>query len=75
MLEQYAGLDAFLALHSPDATFLFEEFGWAEAVYTRMFMRFWFLEYYEEFDLPDEPRFARVRTWRDACVAHPPRSR
>ena len=29
------------------------------------------LEYYEGFQLPDEPRFARVRAWRDACVAHP----
>jgi glutathione S-transferase len=71
MLAQYAGLDAFLVDHNPDGTFLFEDFGWAEAVFTPMFMRFWFLEYYEGFELPDEPRFARVRKWRDACVAHP----
>ena len=36
-----------------------------------MFMRFWFLEYYEDFDLPDEDGYARVRRWRDACLAHP----
>lgn len=71
MLALYAGLDAFLVQHSPDGTFLFEQFGWAEAVFTPMFMRFWFLEYFEGFDLPEEPRFARVRKWRDACVAHP----
>jgi glutathione S-transferase len=71
MLDQYAGLDAFLVELSPQRTFLFESFGWAEAVFTPMFMRFWFLEYYEDFDLPDEPRFARVRRWRDACLAHP----
>lgn len=71
MLAQYASLDAFLAEHSPDGTFLFERFGWAECVFTPMFMRFWFLEYYEGFTLPDEPRFARVRRWAEACLAHP----
>lgn len=71
MLAQYARLDAFLVEHAPDGTYLFEDFGWAEAVYTPMFMRFWFLEYYEGFDLPDEPRYARVRRWRDACLVHP----
>ena len=34
-------------------------------------MRFWFLEYYEDFQLPDSGEFARVRRWRDACLAHP----
>jgi glutathione S-transferase len=34
-------------------------------------MRFWFLDYYEGFELPDEPGFDRVRRWRDACLAHP----
>ena len=71
MLARYADLDAFLVAHSPASTFLFEDFGWAEAVFTPMFMRFWFLEYYEGFELPDDPRFARVRRWRDACLAHP----
>jgi glutathione S-transferase len=40
-------------------------------VYTPFFMRFWFLEYYEDFDLPQEDRFARVRRWREACLEHP----
>ncbi len=71
LLAQYARLDDFLVEHAPHGPFLFESFGWAEAVYTPMFMRFWFLEYYEGFDLPDEPRYARVRRWRDACLAHP----
>ena len=71
MLARYADLDAFLVEHSPAGTYLFDDFGWAEAVFTPMFMRFWFLEYYEGFDLPDEPRFARVRRWRDACLVHP----
>jgi glutathione S-transferase len=34
-------------------------------------MRFWFLAYYEGFELPDDPAYARVRRWRDACLAHP----
>jgi glutathione S-transferase len=71
MLRQYAALNEFLAQHAPEGPFLFERFGWAEAVFTPLFMRFWFLEYYEDFDLPDEPRFARVRAWREACLAHP----
>ena len=71
LLEHYAWIDAFLAHHAPDRDFLFESFGWAEAVYTPIFVRFWFLDYYEGFELPDEPRFARVRRWRDACLAHP----
>lgn len=71
MLEQYAKLDAFLVHHAPDTDFLFERFGFAEAVFTPMFMRFWFLAYYEGFALPDEGTYARVRRYRDACLAHP----
>lgn len=71
MLAQYARLDAFLVQHAPAGPFLFGQFGWAEAVFTPLFMRFWFLEYYEDFDLPREPALARVRAWRDACLAHP----
>jgi len=71
MLEQYARLDAFLVEHAQGGRFLFETFGWAEAVFTPLFARFWFLEYYEDFRLPDEGRFARVRRWVEACLAHP----
>lgn len=71
MSKQYARLDAFLREHAPDGAFLFEGFGWAEAVFTPFFMRFWFLEYYEDFDLPDAPAYERVRAWRAACLAHP----
>ncbi len=71
MLKQYAKLNDFLMEHSPSGTFLFEEFGWAETVFTPFFMRFWFLEYYEDFELPMEEAYARVRRWRDACLAHP----
>lgn len=71
MLRQYARLDDFLREHSPEGTFLFERFGWAEAVFTPMFMRFWFLEHYEDFRLPDDARYARVKRWQAACLAHP----
>ena len=56
---------------APEGTWLFDEFGWAETVFTPMFMRFWFLEYYEDFELPDTQAYARVKRWRDACLAHP----
>ncbi|MBN9167557.1 MAG: glutathione S-transferase family protein [Myxococcales bacterium] len=68
--KHYAAIDAFLMRYAPNRTFLFEDFGWAEVVFTPMFMRFWFLDYYEDFELPGD-RFARVRAWRDACLAHP----
>lgn len=71
MLKQYARLDDFLLQHAPVGPFLFESFGWAEAVFTPFFMRFWFLDYYEGFELPAEARYDRVRQWRDACLAHP----
>lgn len=71
MLDRYAALDAFLSQHAPDREFLFDRFGLAEAVFTPMFMRFWFLDYYEGFTLPDTPAFARVRRWQAACLAHP----
>ena len=71
MLERYARLGDFLRQHSPSGPFLFEDFGMAEAVFTPFFMRFWFLEYYEDFELPLDDRYARVRGWRDACLAHP----
>lgn len=71
MLKQYAQLDEFLVQHAPSGPFLFEEFGWAETVFTPFFERFWFLEYYEDFQLPDAPEYARVRQWVEACVTHP----
>lgn len=71
MLRQYALLDDFLRAHAQGDVFLFEAFGWAETTFTPFFQRFWFLEYYEDFELPDTPDYARVRRWIDACVSHP----
>lgn len=71
MLKQYAQLNDFLLAHAPAGPFLFEEFGWAETVFTPFFERLWFLAYYENFELPSDERYARVRKWVDACVAHP----
>ena len=70
MLAQYRRLDDFLEWQNPGGTFLFDRFGLAEAVFTPMFMRFWFLDYYEGFDITDQG-LERVRRWRDACLAHP----
>lgn len=72
LLGIYRDINDFL-LHEArgDGPFLFDDFGLAEAVFTPMFMRFWFLEYYEGFDLPDCTEYDRVRNWREACLAHP----
>lgn len=71
LLGLYREIDGFLTEHSPEGPFLFAEFGLAEAVFTPMFKRFWFLEYYEDFDLPNESAYDRVRQWREACISHP----
>lgn len=71
LLALYRDLDDFLGYHSPIGPFLFEEFGLAETVFTPMFKRFWFLDYYEGFSLPEDKGYDRVRAWRDACMAHP----
>ncbi|HWH18033.1 MAG TPA: glutathione S-transferase family protein [Allosphingosinicella sp.] len=69
MEAQYRRLDDFLSWQSPDSTFLFEGFGLAETVFTPLFMRFWFLEYYEDFDIPGD--LTRLRRWREGCISHP----
>lgn len=71
MLQQYAKLNDFLEQHSPDGTYLFDEFGWAECIFTPFFMRFWFLEYYEGFKLPTTKQYVRVARWQLACLEHP----
>jgi glutathione S-transferase len=71
-LACWARLDKFLGKHgSADTPWLFDRFGWAEAFYTPFFGRFVFVDYYEQASLPDAPEFARVKAWRDACLAHP----
>jgi glutathione S-transferase len=67
--EQFALLDAFLTRHSTGAGFLFEDFGWAEVAQTPLTKRLWFLEYYENYQIPG--KLTRVRAWREACLAHP----
>lgn len=70
MLKQYARLNDFLLEHSKSGPFLFDQFGWAEAVFTPFFMRFWFLEYFEDFELPTNEKYARVQEWINACTTH-----
>ncbi|RZW06934.1 MAG: glutathione S-transferase family protein [Rhodobacteraceae bacterium] len=71
MLNEYRALNDILSDYAPGETFFFDRFGWAECVFTPFFQRFWFLDYYEGFELPDESDFQRVQRWRDACVEHP----
>lgn len=71
VLKQYAALNAFLTQYAPKTEFLLEHFGYAEAVFTPIFVRFHFLEYYEGFELPNDEQFARVRAYCDACLKHP----
>ncbi|WP_025897028.1 glutathione S-transferase family protein [Sneathiella glossodoripedis] len=71
LLGIYRDINEFLINFNPEGTYLFDEFGLAETVYTPMFMRFWFLDYYENFTLPDNEQYQRVKRWQDACLTHP----
>ena len=71
MLSHYRWLNEQLEHFNPGGLWLFDDFGLAEAVYAPMMMRFWFLEYYEDFTLPDTAEFERVARWRQACMTHP----
>jgi len=71
LLEIYRRIDEFLQQYSKADAYLFENFGWAEVVFTPLFMRFWFLAYYEHFTLPGTPAFRRVARWQDACLESP----
>lgn len=70
LLSIYRDINGFLLEHAPDGPFLFDEFGLAETVFTPMFKRFWFLDYYEDFQVPETPEYHRVSAWRDACMSH-----
>ena len=66
---QYERLNDFLEYYAPGRDFLFEDYGWAEVSFTPMFKRLWFLEYYEDYQIPAQLK--RVQRWREACLAHP----
>lgn len=71
ILGLYHEMNDILLNYAPGDTYFFDRFGWSEVIFTPMFMRFWFLEYYEGFELPGGPEYARVRRWREACLAEP----
>lgn len=71
LLALYRDINGFLMEHNPNGPYLFDDFGLAEAVFAPVFKRFWFLDYYEQFELPHGDGYERVRTWREACLHHP----
>lgn len=71
LLAAYRDLNDFLAHHAPQGPYLFGEFGLAEAVFAPIFARFWFLDYYEGFALPEGADYDRIAQWQAACLAHP----
>ncbi|MDO7843386.1 glutathione S-transferase family protein [Sphingomonas immobilis] len=66
---QFARIDAALRHYATHGDFVFDRFGWAETVFTPVFKRLWFLEYYCDYTIPAE--LARVAAWRAACLEHP----
>lgn len=70
LLEVYSMLNSFLVRYAKGDEFLFEDFGFAEAVFAPLFLRLTTLSYYEDFELPDTPLYARVRKWIVGCLNH-----
>ena len=66
---QFARLDQFLRDYGSSGPYLFDDFGWAEVVFTPLIKRLRFLEYYESYEIPKA--LTRVRRWQEACLAHP----
>ncbi len=69
MDAEFAALDDQLRWRNPEGTWLFDRFGLAETVFTPLFARFRFLDYYEDYAIP--AGLDRVRRWHAACLAHP----
>ncbi|CAH0495271.1 glutathione S-transferase family protein [Novosphingobium sp. CECT 9465] len=67
--QRFAALDAYLLRNAAGADFLFDRFGWAEAMMVPTLKRLWCAEYYEGYAIPQS--FARLHRWRDAALAHP----
>lgn len=69
LLECFSELNKFLLNYAKGTVFLFERFGFSEAVFSPFFLRFKaFLKYFEDFDLPNTPEYSRVITWMNACL-------
>jgi len=73
-LDAHEKINDFLLHYGTDdgSPWMFDRFGWVEAVFTPFFQRWWFVEYYEDVHLPEnDEKFNRVIEWRNACVEHP----
>ena len=71
-LEDWRWLNDFLMEHSPNGHYAFgSEIGMADLSYLPFFSRYAAVSYYRHFELPGIQEFARVRLWRDSCLAHP----
>jgi glutathione S-transferase len=66
---EYAKLDEFLRLHGNGGPFLFDDFGWAEVMFTPLLKRLECLAYYEDYQIPQD--LERVKIWHSACLDHP----
>lgn len=71
MLAHYRELDRLLNEWGEGTTFFLSDFGLVETIFTPIRMRFWFLDYYEQFSIPATDEFQRVNRWLEACVNHP----
>lgn len=68
---EWQWLDRFLARHNPDGVWLWNEFGMADLSAAPFFQRWCLNDWYRGCPAPGGNGYARVRRWRDACLAHP----
>jgi glutathione S-transferase len=70
-LASWRWLDGFLMRHNPDGAWFADGFGMADLSAAPFFQRYCLNAYFRGFALPEQAGFARVRRWRDACLANP----
>lgn len=71
MLGHFRKLNALFLEWSTGDTFFHNEFGFVETIFAPVLQRFWFLDYFEGFKLPETDEYARIRVWMDVTRAHP----
>jgi glutathione S-transferase len=65
----FASVDSFLNRHAKSKNFLFDRFGWAEAIFVPALKRLWCVEYFDDYSIPQS--LTRLHRWRDAALDHP----
>jgi len=70
-LASWRWIDMFLEHNGYAGDFLGDGIGLAEISVAPFFLRYEVVAYYQDFEVPDQPEYERVRRWHDQLLAHP----